>query len=848
MPAPGLTPSPQDGSACPSDAALLALLQDALAVERVSQLSTHLEICSVCRHRLESLAGAEQVLPASPIPPPPRSSHALAAVMAQLRRSDSTHLDAEPLISPATLDLLAPPVTSGTLGRFAGYDVLERIASGGMGIVFKAHDPGLNRVVAIKILAPFLAASDSARARFLREARAAAAISHEHVVAIHAVGEERGLPFLVMQFIAGRSLESRLRAGQLEPAQILRIGRQTAQGLAAAHSQGLIHRDVKPGNILLENGVERVKLTDFGLARAADEPGVTRPGVLAGTPEFMSPEQARGARIDHRSDLFALGSVLYLMATGRSPFAAETTIATLRRVCDDHPARADSLNPCLPSALGDLIEDLLAKAPDRRPPSSEEVANALGEMLSALQSGKEIVSPRTNEGIGEKDPDGATANPTRSRRDANSPQPTSPAATTRQGAPFLVVGLALAALVTLVALVMGRMGGRAQPSDPTPPSPTASNSLVLTPAIRLAQSNGETATFTNLAAALAHATSGSTLDLDFTGRLEIDPVRISGKNLRLRAAPGQHPVLASRAGSEVMIGSDSVLVLEGLELRSAFADTDTVQDAAPMLTARRLLGRRFQARENKPEPALIQMRAGELWLANCRLVTSTRRSVAGDAVFAGGTARIEIVNSEFYVLGGASFWWRRRVAGEEVNVQVSNSVFFASAPFTFSGPRMGAIEIQATRCTLLGGVFASSPDRVPMALELADSLVAMRGVFPPTPGGELLPHLTLREHGNLFSTRAPGSSPGEGGLRPGANSAGADLDFGLRRHSTTETGRRLELADFQPIADPAARNESLAGRGADLSLVGPGSGLERWRASPATTYTDWQRTIDARLR
>ena len=228
----------------------------------------------------------------------------------------------------------------------------EVLGRGGFGIVLKAFDPALSRVVAIKVLAPQLAASAAARSRFAREARAAAAVVHENVVAIHAVDSWNGLPYLVMPYIAGRSLQERVdRDGPLAVKEILRIGMQTAQGLAAAHAQGLVHRDVKPSNILLENGVERVKLTDFGLARAVDDASLTQSGVVAGTPQYMSPEQARGEAVDHRSDLFSLGSVLYFMCTGHPPFRADSTPAVLRRVCDDRPRPLREVNPDVPDWL-----------------------------------------------------------------------------------------------------------------------------------------------------------------------------------------------------------------------------------------------------------------------------------------------------------------------------------------------------------------------------------------------------------------------------------------------------------------------------------------------------------------
>src|SRR5205823_3462976 len=151
-----------------------------------------------------------------------------------------------------------------------------------------------------------------------------AAVRNEHVIGIYAVEEANELPYLVMEFVNGLSLQERLdRSGPLELQEVLRIGLQTAAGLAAAHAQGLVHRDVKPANILLENGVARVKLTDFGLARAVDDASLTQSGVLAGTPQYMAPEQAHGEPADHRADLFSLGSVLYAMCTGRPPFRAD---------------------------------------------------------------------------------------------------------------------------------------------------------------------------------------------------------------------------------------------------------------------------------------------------------------------------------------------------------------------------------------------------------------------------------------------------------------------------------------------------------------------------------------------
>src|SRR5262249_22256929 len=171
----------------------------------------------------------------------------------------------------------------------------------------------------------------------------------------------------------------------LERKEILRSGMQTASGLAAAHAQGLVHRDIKPANILLENGVQRVKITDFGLARAADEASLTQSGVVAGTPQYMAPEQARGETLDHRADLFSLGSVLYAMCTGLPPFRATTTMGVLKKVSDDMPKPIREINPEIPEWLVAVIDKLHAKDPADRYQSATEVGNVLGEHLAQLQ-------------------------------------------------------------------------------------------------------------------------------------------------------------------------------------------------------------------------------------------------------------------------------------------------------------------------------------------------------------------------------------------------------------------------------------------------------------------------------
>ena len=300
----------------------------------------------------------------------------------------------DPDSPPVSLDFLSPSDKPGCIGTLGLYDVLEVVGRGGMGLVLRALDTKLNRIVAIKVMAPELAANPMAVKRFLREARAGAAVSHDHVVTIFAVDEINRPPYIVMEYVNGQSLQEKVdRTGELGVEEILRIGMQVARGLAAAHEQGLIHRDIKPANILLENGVERVKLTDFGLARAADDVGVTRTGQISGTPLYMSPEQAHGHALDARSDLFSLGSVLYTLCTGRAPFRAETPLATLRRVTNDQPRSIREINADIPDFLEGIIFQLLEKDPNSRVTSASEVANVLSHYLAYLQQPGTLLKP-----------------------------------------------------------------------------------------------------------------------------------------------------------------------------------------------------------------------------------------------------------------------------------------------------------------------------------------------------------------------------------------------------------------------------------------------------------------------
>lgn len=282
-------------------------------------------------------------------------------------------------------DFLTPAQSPDEIGRLGSYRILKVLGAGGMGIVFQAEDLRLQRHVALKMMRPEAARSQAAKDRFLREARSAAALEHEHIVTIFQVGEENGVPFLAMPCLKGMSLESRLRQaehGRINIAEVVRFGRQVAEGLAAAHARGFIHRDVKPDNLWLEpTRGGQIKILDFGLARAISGEGhVTQDGAVLGTPSYMAPEQASGGTVDARCDLFSLGVVLYRACTGQLPFRGDSVMAILTALATLEPRPVAELNPAVPPALARLIKDLLRKDPARRPASAQDVTRRLAEL------------------------------------------------------------------------------------------------------------------------------------------------------------------------------------------------------------------------------------------------------------------------------------------------------------------------------------------------------------------------------------------------------------------------------------------------------------------------------------
>jgi WD40 repeat protein/serine/threonine protein kinase len=386
---------------CPPRDVLAKFVLGQLSPPEVEQWSLHVEKCPPCTATLHDLKAEDTVTTGLKDPGQaratrenPRVQELIVRLMGLKPGQEGATAGPGQSVSgaeggkPEDCDFLAPAQAPGEIGRLGGYRVLKVLGTGGMGMVFLAQDPQLERLVALKAMKPSLAASAQARQRFLREAKLTAAIENDHIVAVHQVGEDRGVPFLVMPLLQGESLADRLeREGTLPLAEALDIARQAALGLAAAHARGLIHRDIKPANLWLEAqsgepGASatggRVKILDFGLARAVEGKGdLTQSGQLLGTPAYMAPEQARGEAVDHRCDLFSLGSVLYRMCTGEKPFQGSDVMSTLLALAGDDPQPPREVNPAVPAELSDLVLQLLSKDPKVRPASAEEAAERL---------------------------------------------------------------------------------------------------------------------------------------------------------------------------------------------------------------------------------------------------------------------------------------------------------------------------------------------------------------------------------------------------------------------------------------------------------------------------------------
>jgi hypothetical protein len=383
-------------SACPDEATLKRLVLGLLPPPVMDQLGQHLEGCRRCVSTLSSCGGTDQLVEALHRAAKTHPDHAAidkaaADKLVQRVLGAKAGADDSVEVADASQDrrasalaalepgLLKPPQAADEIGRLGPYRVLKELGAGGMGMVFVAEDPQLRRLVALKVLKK---AQDLQR--FLREARATAAVKNDHIVTIFQVGQEGDIPYLAMELLRGESLEHWLQRGrQAGIPQVVRLGREMASGLAAAHAAGLVHRDIKPANTFLEMPHGRVKILDFGLARLLeDKERLTRLGDILGTPAYMAPEQARGEKVDPRCDLFSLGCVLYRLCVGQVAFPGKDVAETLEMVMTRDPPAPRQIKPNVPPPLSDLVMQLLAKKKGDRPAS----AAAVVERLRAIQA------------------------------------------------------------------------------------------------------------------------------------------------------------------------------------------------------------------------------------------------------------------------------------------------------------------------------------------------------------------------------------------------------------------------------------------------------------------------------
>ncbi len=663
--------------ACPSPERLATALRRREARGEDAELAAHLTECPACQSRIEMLAGGTGWWESKA-----KTHRAVGGVDCEALQQAISKLESRfsgapgEASIPPTFDFLQLSEAPDSLGRFGPYEIVEHIASGGMGIVFKARDPALNRMVAIKVLPPALAANAIARARFIREARAAAAVVHDHVVPIYAVDEFRGIPYLVMQFVHGRSLSERLRAGgPLKLEEVLRIGAQAAAGLAAAHAQGLIHRDVKPGNILLENSVERVKLTDFGLARAADDIGLTRTGELAGTPEFMAPEQASNEPVDERSDLFSFGSVLYVMGTGCSPFQGSSVIAVVRKVCDEQPPPLHEINPAIPRWLSQIVARLMAKAPEKRFGSAKEVGHLLESYLARVQRGELGALPQM-----------------------------SPQAGTRWRPRQLPLALGGIVLLAFAVVLAGRLLTR--PSASTTSAPKASS--FTQPFVVRDQAGSALGGFVQIWDALNAAPAGGVVELCWTGPRDIPAVMLPNKSLTLRAGRGFEPSWISRDPSAPGLSASAPLVLE--DIRFAL---DTRGSESP--GAARPAGRRpLQPRLPSIPPsglALIYVSNTTLHAKRCAL--DIRQGATNDmaCVVLVNALNCRLESTLFFARMNKGVVWREGTSGatsghessrNEAALVLTNCIAFASEVIWLDLAKPSRARLEIDRSTFGG--------------------------------------------------------------------------------------------------------------------------------------------------
>ena len=386
---------------CPNDMTLHQFHRGGLPDDAAVRIASHLGGCKDCAGRVERLRVSDSLVGALRNPPTPLSAPDQARVESLLSfppADEDSDLTSRPGYTMSIAGAKSETPADGTnkpragweIGRLGQYALVRVLGSGGMGTVYEAVDTQLHRRVAVKVMNPSVSRSPIARQRFLREARATAAVRTNHIITVYQAGEVNKALYLAMELLDGESLQDRcIRDGAVPVRDAVRIARETASGLAVAHSKGLIHRDIKPANIWLEAPNGAVKILDFGLVRPVDATDLrlTPDGIGVGTPGYVAPEQVQGKAVDGRADLFSLGCVLYRMVTGRPPFNGNTILEVLTSLAVDTPPRPRTVNPAVPAEVDAFIVKLMAKRPEHRPATASVVAERLASIERIISAG-----------------------------------------------------------------------------------------------------------------------------------------------------------------------------------------------------------------------------------------------------------------------------------------------------------------------------------------------------------------------------------------------------------------------------------------------------------------------------
>lgn len=719
---------------CPESDLLRAILRGRIDPDEEDRIAAHLDSCEQCRRTIDLIASADadgeptvsesqfesEILDESPVilPAGIRSeplAPELQAVMHQLKeeapagRAGSTTESVEgntrslPSGMDAFIRQLLDDGKSGQSAMIGHYELGAKIGRGGMGVVYRAYDRKLSRDVAIKFLKPELTRDGTFVERFVREAQAAAGVIHPNVVTVHSIEETKGVPWIVMELIEGESLRSRLRKfGPLTLTSVARIGAQIADGLQAAHEKRLIHRDIKPSNIVLLEGSDEVRITDFGLAQLEGATRLTKSGLLMGTPKYMAPEQARGETIDHRCDLFSLGSVLYAMCTGRAPFPGRNDAEVVSNVAKYQLVPIESVDPTLPRWLTAVIGKLLEPNPEDRFQSAYEVSVLLRRCLDEAEFGSAGSdgfwdentavdgSPTFHREAAETLIEGKAPDVAAEKTQVQSTPVTGAAASPagrfspvfRSRKTVLAGGLVL--LCLLVPVLAGWLNDSA--ADPVPASSQRNATPTPIPGQGPIDARGilqdfmkpmpefgdgsvvlvqkeQRRRFRDLSAAVEFAFEGDVILLEFDGEMPIPQIPVR-KSITIAAGWNQdqnkpfEPVLCRNEfdiinGSQFLFSIHSPVRLEGIEIHYASAFSEVQRRELP--------------RKQLLEWAIACQDSGKLDLINCRVRmapgSSTQIAIRADR----GTAGVVLRNSE--IIGGTAI-----SAASTQRVEIDNSL------------------------------------------------------------------------------------------------------------------------------------------------------------------------------